>query len=74
MKLKHYMHNGLSFCETMYCKTTFLALPRLSYIIVNRPVVGKTTLLRQKSQQTHYHYRIAINLAKAYQYLLLQFQ
>jgi len=31
-------------------------LPRLSYIIFNRPVVRKTTLLRQKSQQTHYLY------------------
>jgi len=28
--------------------------------------VGKTALLRQKSQQAHYHYRIATKLAKAY--------
>jgi len=28
--------------------------------------VGKTTLLRQKSQQAHYYYRIATKLAKAY--------
>jgi len=35
--------------------------------------VGKTTLC-QKSQQTHYYYRLATKLAKAYQYLLLQFQ
>jgi len=35
--------------------------------------VGKTTL-RQKSQQAHYYYRIATKLAKAYHYLLLQFQ
>jgi len=43
MKLKHYMHNGLSIYETKDCKTTFLALPRLSYIIFNHPVVGKAT-------------------------------
>jgi len=36
----------------------------------NRPVAGKTTLLRQISQQAHYYYRIATKLAKAYQYLL----
>jgi len=45
------MHNGLSIYQTKYCKITFLALPRLSYILCNRPAVGKTTLLRQKSQQ-----------------------
>ena len=56
---------------TKYCKTMFLALPRLSYITFNRPVVGKITLLYQKSQQTHYYYRIAAKLVKAYQYLLL---
>jgi len=71
MKLKRYMHNGLSVYQTKYCKTTFLALPRLSYIIFNRPVVGKTKLLRQKSQQTHYYCRIATKLANAYQYPLL---
>jgi len=32
---------------------------------------GKTALLRQKSQQTHYYYIIATKIAKAYQYLLL---
>jgi len=32
-----------------------------------------TTLLRQKSQQTHYYFRIAIKLAKTHQNLLLQF-
>jgi len=36
--------------------------------------VGKTTVLRQKLQQAHYHYRIAPKLAKAYHCLLLQFQ
>jgi len=65
------MHNGLSTYQTKYCKITFLALPRLSYIIFNRPVVGKTKLLREKSQQTHYYYTIATKRAKAYQYLLL---
>ena len=68
------MHNGLSIYQTKYCKTTFLALLRLSYIISYHLAVGKTALLRQKSQQTHYYYRIATKLAKAYQYLLLQFQ
>jgi len=29
IKLKHYMHNGLSIYQTKYCKTTFLALPWL---------------------------------------------
>jgi len=41
MKLKHYMHNLLSIYQTQYCKTTFLALIPLSYIILNRPVVEK---------------------------------
>jgi len=46
MKLKHYdTYNGLSIYQTKYGKTTFLALPRLSYIIFNHPVVGKTMLL-----------------------------
>jgi len=71
MKLKHYMHNALNVCQTKYCKTTFSTLPRQSYIIFNRPVVGKTTLFRPKSQQAHYYYRTATKLAKAYQYLLL---
>ena len=68
------LYNGLSIYHTKNCKTTFLALPHLSYIIFNRPVVGKTTLLRQKSQQAHCYYRIATKHAKAYQYLLLWFQ
>ena len=58
------MHTGLSICQTKYCKTTFLASPCLCYILFNRPVVGKTALLRQKSQQTHYYYRIATKLQK----------
>jgi len=33
MKLKRYMHNALSIYQTQYCKTTFLALPCLSYTI-----------------------------------------
>jgi len=66
-----YMHNGLSIYQTKYCKTTFRASPCPSYILFNRPVVGKTALLRQKSQQTYYYYRTATKLAKAYQYLLL---
>jgi len=38
------MHNGLSIYQTKYCKTTFLTLPRLSYIIFNHPVVGNTII------------------------------
>jgi len=55
IKLKRYMHNGLSIYQTKYSKTTFLAVPCLSSILFNRPVVGKTALLRQKSQKNHYH-------------------
>jgi len=68
------MHNGLSIYQTKYCKTMFLALACLSYININRPVVGRTALLRQKSQQTHYYYRIATKLAKAYQICCCSFQ
>jgi len=63
-KFKHYMHNGLSNYQTKYCKTTFLALPHLSRILYNHLVVGKTTLLRKRSQQIHY-YRIATKLCKS---------
>ena len=56
--------------QVLYCKTRFLALPRLAYLIFNRPIVGKTTLLRQKSQK-NLPFRIASKLAKAQQYLLL---
>jgi len=72
LNLKHYMQNGLSIYQTKYYKTTFLALYKhLSYIKFNCRVVGKTTLLRQKSQQIHDYYRIATKFAKAYQYQLL---
>jgi len=36
------MHNALSIYQTKYIRTTFLALPRLAYIVFNCPVVGKT--------------------------------
>jgi len=39
--------------------------------LFNRPVVGKTTLLNQKSQKIHYYIRTVTKLAKAYLYLLL---
>jgi len=52
-----------------YRKTTFLAFPSLAYLICYHLVVGKTTLLRQMSQQTNY-FRIATKIAKAYQYQL----
>jgi len=68
------MHNGLSIYQTKYCKTKFLTSSCLSYILFNRPVAGKTALLRQKSHQTHYYCRIAIKFAKVSQYPLLQFQ
>jgi len=58
------MHNGLSIYQTKYCQTTFVALPCLSYIIFNRPVVVKTKLFCQKLQPAHY-YRIATKLAKS---------
>jgi len=51
----------------MWLASRSLATP----VLFNRPVVGKTVLLRQKSKQTHYYYRIATNHTKAYQYLLL---
>ena len=41
-----------------------LASSYLCYIPFNRPAVGKTALLRQKLQQTHYYYRISTKLAK----------
>jgi len=37
MKLKHYMHTGLSIYQTKYYETTFLALPRIAYKKFNRP-------------------------------------
>jgi len=42
-------------------RPTIVAIPltAYTYIIFNRPVTGKTTLLRQKLQQTHYYYRVA---------------
>ena len=58
------MHNGVGICQTKYCKTTFLALTCLVHLIFYHPVVGKTTLLRQTLQQTHYYFRIATKLAK----------
>jgi len=66
------MHNGLSICQNKFCKTAILAYHAYPVLIFNRPVVGKTTVLRQKSYQTHYYYyRIATTLAKAYKNLLL---
>jgi len=56
----------LAFCQTTYCKTKFLALPRLSYIIFDLPAVGKITLLHPKLQQANYYYGIATKLAKSY--------
>jgi len=47
------------------CEITFLALPRLAYI-----VVGKTKS-SQESQQTHDYYIIATELAKANENLLV---
>jgi len=58
------MHSGLSIYQTKDCETTFLALPRIAYIILYYPIVGKTTLLYQKLQQTHYNYRTAPKIAK----------
>jgi len=63
IKLKHYMYNALSIYQTKYCKNTFLAVPRLSYITSNHQVVGKTTLLHQKLKQTYDYYRISISIS-----------
>ena len=73
IKLKHYMHKWSEHLANQvgYCETTFLALPRIAYIIFNRVVAGKTTILRQKSQLSHYYYRIATKLVKTHHYLLL---
>ena len=68
------MHNGKSIYQTTvstFCKTTFLAFPRLAYLMRNLLVMGKTVLLRRKPQQTNYYYRFATKLAKSYQYQLL---
>ena len=61
MKLKHYMHNGLSFYQTTYCKTTFLALP---HIIFNRPVAGKTMLLHLNRNKPIIITELQLNLQK----------
>jgi len=65
------MHSGLNIYQIKYYDTTFLALPRIAYIIFNCPIVGKTTLLHQKLQQTHYNYRIVPKIVKTYENLLL---
>jgi len=59
------MRNGLSIFQTKYSKTMFLALQHLVYLF-KHPVVGKATLLRQKSQQTHYYsiLELQLNLQK----------
>jgi len=65
------MHNGQSIYQTkkvLYCKTMFLAFPRLGYFICNLLVMGKTVLLRRKSQQANYYFKFATKPAKAYQY------
>jgi len=72
-----------SFCVTLHC-TNYPKLLRLSLVgsqalwfsrlICNRVVAGKTTLLRQKSQQTNYSFIIAIKLEKAHIYQLMQLQ
>jgi len=54
----------LSNYQTKRCKTTFLALPRITYIIFNRPVEGKTKLLPQQLQQTIIITELQINLQK----------
>ena len=35
------MYNGLSIYQTKHCKTMFLALPCLTFVIFNCPVVSK---------------------------------
>jgi len=43
------MYNGLSIYQTNYCKTTLIALP---CPLFNHPIVGNSTLLHHKLQQT----------------------
>ena len=64
IKLKRYMHNKFSNHQTNYCKTTFLALTCLSYILINRPVVAKTALLPKKSQKPTIITVLQVNLQK----------
>jgi len=45
IKLKRYMHNGLSIYETMYCKNTFLSLPCLSYTLFTRPIQQNSIIM-----------------------------
>jgi len=47
------MYKGLRIYRNKYCEAAFLALPRIAYIMFNRPVMAKTILLRHNSQQTH---------------------
>jgi len=63
------MHKGLSTYQTKQATVRIHFLPYHAYPTCYSIVqyVGKTALLRQKSQQTQYYYRIASKLAKAYQ-------
>jgi len=68
------MHNGQSIYQTkkvLHRKTTFLAFPRLAYLICNLLVMGTTVLLHRKSQQANYYFRFATKPAKVYEYQLL---
>jgi len=64
------MHSGLSNYQTKFWKATILALPCISYVLFNCPVVGQNNIITLE---------IATNpvllqnykFAKAYQYLLL---
>jgi len=72
VNVKHYTHNELSIYQTKQVLQHHVScLPTPSLLNMQYLLVGKTTLLRQKSQQTNYYFRIATKLAKAYQYKLL---
>ena len=74
MKLKHCMSLSVmdrASAKPIAVRPPFLALPCIVCLIFKHPVVGEATLLRQKTQQTHYYFRIATKPAKTYQNMLL---
>jgi len=58
------MHDILCIYQTYYCKITFRDLPCITYIALNCPVVGKTTLLHHILQQTAIIPELQLNLQK----------
>jgi len=63
-------NNGLSIYQITVRPHFLPTIPNL-HNIQSSSSGGKTTLVRQKPQQSHYSYRIANKLVKARHYLLL---